>query len=145
MNRGKMVLAAAALALVVGSGCACRDRPGLFSKFRARGTSADCPCPPYMNGYGMEGFGGAGMPVSMPGGGAPCPCTTMPGGPIMPNGGVPEYMPQPLPNGFPMPPGPFPGNGTPPGPATPRPADPSDPASAKKTSGIATSKPGPLQ
>src|SRR5262245_5303733 len=145
MNRGKVVLAAAALALVTASGCGWREGR-LLSKYRARGAAPECPCPPYMNGYGMEGFGG-GMPVSMPNGGAPCPCTTMPGS-VMPGAGIPEYMqPQPMPNGgFPMmppAPGAFPGTVTPPpGSATPRPAEPSDPTSTKKTNGIATSKPG---
>jgi len=148
MTRGKLVLAVAALALVTASGCGCRDTP-LFSKFRSRGQSPDCPCPPYMNSNGMEGWG-QGMPVSMPGnGGAPCPCTTMPGSAI-PNGGfpgpmMPEIM-QPFPNGnMPMPLPPATGNGTQPGPATPKAADPSDPTSAKKTNGIATSKPGAIQ
>jgi hypothetical protein len=74
----------------------------------------------------------------------------MPGGmPGMMPGGQ-DFMPQPLPNGgFPImpPPGQVmpPGNGTVPGPATPRPADPSDPTSARKGNGIATSKPGPIQ
>ena len=157
MTRGKMVLAAAVLALVTISGGCCREGP-LFAKYRARGQNADCPCPPYMNGHGMEGFGATTMPVSMPGGNG-CPCTTMPGsvmpGAVMPGQMMPggmDFTPQPpFPNGgFPtMPMPPAPGNGTQPGPATPRPADPSkdptDPASARKTNGIATSKPGLLQ
>jgi hypothetical protein len=136
MSRGKLVLAAAVLAMTFVSGCGLRDRP-LLSR-RERGCQPECPCPTYMNGYGMEA-----MPCSMPGGG--CPCSTMPGavmpGAVMPGGGVPEFMPQPMPGNL-IPPG---GNGGAPGSAAPKAADPSDGMSLRKTNGVPGTKTGTSQ
>ena len=89
MIRKSWAIAGLLLLLGLTSGCGFRDRPGLLSRFRARGAAPEC------NPYGTNGYEGSMvMPVSTPAG--PCPCTTVPGG-IVPVGGdifTPNGIPQ---------------------------------------------------
>ena len=129
MVRKSWAIAGLLLQLGLTSGCGFRDRPGLLSRFRARGAAPDC------NPYGMNGYEGSMvMPVSTPAG--PCPCTTVPGGIIpaggdiyLPNGQLPQIMPPP---------------GNPPNQAAPAPADPSPGGTTgiRKATAMPTSKSG---
>ena len=128
MIRKSWAIAGLLLLLGLTSGCGVRDRPGLLSRFRARGATPDC------NPYGMNGYEGSMvMPVSTPAG--PCPCTTVPGG-IVPVGG--EIF---TPNGIPQimqPPT------NPPNRANPLPADPSTNGTTgiRKATAVPASKSG---
>jgi hypothetical protein len=142
MVRKAFAVAGLLILISVVPGCGPRDRPGLLSRFRARSAMPDCPA--YGNGNeamvmdpGMYGQP-VGMPCCAPGHGG-MPFTAVPGSIIQ---GTPEMMPMPIPGNAIPPLNPTPGI-TPPGSATPRPADPSaDPTGFRKGTAVPASKTG---